>query len=286
MKTLLSTAVALGLSMSAAAQAGSLVDLTVVDRDTGARLSPHYHDGKYYVAGVPGHRYGVQMRNRTGQRVLTVLSVDGVNAISGNTASSDQNGYVLDPYQFAEIDGWRKSMNEIAEFNFTSLGDSYAAKTGRPGNVGVIGVAVFREKQPIVEMRADKISESVPIPSPPPSAPAPEMADARSAATPKSEAPDQPASGVMAQKSMAENSVARARQPARDEPLGTGHGERAESVITYTSFERASSRPDEVDSVWYDSYNNLVARGVIVVPRPIHRDPQPFPNEFVPDPAR
>ena len=286
MKTLLSAAVALSLSMSAAAQAGSLVDLTVIDRDTGASLSPHYHDGKYYVAGVPAHRYGVQMRNRTGQRVLTVLSVDGVNAISGNTASTDQNGYVLDPYQFAEIDGWRKSMNEIAEFNFTSLGQSYAAKTGRAGNVGVIGVAVFREKQPIIERGADKIAESTAIPMPPPAAPAPEIADARGAAAPKDVLKTEPVTGALMSKAETQNSVARARQSVRDEPLGTGHGERAESAITYTSFERASSRPDEMDSVWYDSYNNLIARGVIVVPRPIHRDPQPFPNEFVPDPAR
>jgi len=284
MKTLLFAAVALSLSMSAAAHAGSLVDVTVIDRDTGANLTPHYHNGKYYIAGVPGHRYGVQMRNRTGQRVLTVLSVDGVNAISGQTAGTDQNGYVLDAYQFAEIDGWRKSMNEIAEFNFTALSGSYAARTGRPNDVGVIGVAVFREKQPVIEPRSDKIARSVP--APPPSVPAPDMADARGAAAPKSEALDKSASSATAQRSVAENSVARARQPARDEPLGTGHGERAESVITYTSFERASSRPDEVDSVWYDSYNNLVARGVIVVPRPIHRDPQPFPSEFVPDPAR
>jgi hypothetical protein len=285
MKTLLSTAVALSLSMSAAVHAGSLVDLSVVDRDTGATLSPHYHDGKYYVAGVPGHRYGVQMRNRTGQRVLTVLSVDGVNAISGTTASPDQNGYVLDAYQSTEIDGWRKSMNEIAEFNFTSLSDSYAAKTGRPNNVGVIGVAVFREKQPIVESRVDKIAERDSTAAPPPSAPAPSAAGALGAGAPERETA-KPAPSSMAQKSMADNAVDRARQPVREESLGTGHGAREQSVITYTAFERANSRPDEVDSVWYDSYNNLVSRGVITAPRPIHRDPQPFPNEFVPDPAR
>jgi hypothetical protein len=40
-----------------------------------------------------------------------------------------------------------------------------------------------------------------------------------------------------------------------------------------------------VDSIWYDSQRNLVARGVIPVARPITRDPQPFPNGFMPDPA-
>ena len=45
-----------------------------------------------------------------------------------------------------EITGWRKSLERTAAFYFTDLGDSYAARTGRPQNVGVIGVAVFQER--------------------------------------------------------------------------------------------------------------------------------------------
>ena len=48
-----------------------------------------------------------------------------------------------------EIAGWRKSMDDVAQFVFTDLPDSYAARTGRPHNVGVVGVAVFREARPI-----------------------------------------------------------------------------------------------------------------------------------------
>ena len=75
--------------------------------------------------------------------------------------------------------------------------------------------------------------------------------------------------------------------PKPEESLGTGHGARESSYASYTTFERASSSPDEVDSVWYDSYKNLVARGVIPTPpRPIAVEPQPFPNGgFAPDPA-
>ena len=85
-------------------------------------------------------------RNRSPGRVLVVLSVDGVNAVSGETAAVAQTGYVLAPYQSAEITGWRKSYSEAAAFYFTALPDSYAARTGRPDNVGVIGAAVFRER--------------------------------------------------------------------------------------------------------------------------------------------
>ncbi len=95
---------------------------------------------------MPGHEYAVRIRNCTGGRVLVVTSVDGVNVISGDTASPGQSGYVLDPWASVEIAGWRKSMERTAAFYFTDLGDSYAARTGRPQNVGVIGVAVFQER--------------------------------------------------------------------------------------------------------------------------------------------
>ena len=58
------------------------------------------------------------------------------------------------------------------------------------------------------------------------------------------------------------------------EKLGTGHGRSESSPARYTSFERATSRPEEVVSIYYDSYANLVARGVI--PSHAWREPQPF----------
>jgi len=44
-----------------------------------------------------------------------------------------------------EITGWRKSDAEIAAFNFTSAGRSYAEAHG-VGQLGVIGVALFLER--------------------------------------------------------------------------------------------------------------------------------------------
>jgi len=80
--------------------------------------------------------------------------------------------------------------------------------------------------------------------------------------------------------------IAAQRPMPKEESLGTGHGARESSYATYTAFERAGAGPDEVDSIWYDSYRNLIARGIIPQPRPIAVEPQPFPNSgFVPDPA-
>src|SRR5688500_17292898 len=136
-------------ALAGCARAEPLVSVSVLDLDRGETMPRWPHRGRDYIEGRPGHRYAVVLQNLTGERVLAVLSVDGVNAISGETAGTRQSGYVLDPWQRLEIRGWRKNLSEIAEFHFTSLGDSYAARTGRPGNVGVIGVAAFRERVPV-----------------------------------------------------------------------------------------------------------------------------------------
>lgn len=56
-----------------------------------------------------------------GEDLFAVVSVDGVNVVSGETASVRQSGYVLDPWRGVRIRGWRKSLDEIASFYFTSL---------------------------------------------------------------------------------------------------------------------------------------------------------------------
>lgn len=96
-------------------------------------LPVHRHRGELYVAGEPGHEYEIRLRSREHGRVLAVTSVDGVNVLSGETAATSQGGYVLD--------GWRKNLDEVAAFYFTRLRNSYAARTGRPDHVGVIGIA-------------------------------------------------------------------------------------------------------------------------------------------------
>lgn len=124
-----------------------LAGIEIFDRSEQRPLPIHEHQGRLYVAGEPGHQYEIHLRNRSGERLLAVTSVDGVNVINGQTAKTGQSGYVLSPWDSVEIEGWRKSMDEVATFYFTRLSNSYAARTGRPDNVGVIGVALFRERQ-------------------------------------------------------------------------------------------------------------------------------------------
>ena len=74
-----------------------------------------------------------------------------------------------------------------------------------------------------------------------------------------------------------------APRAAPAQPLGTGHGRREESHVRWVEFERASEQPVESITMYYDSYRNLVARGILTAPI-APRNPQPFPG-FVPDPA-
>ncbi len=232
------------------AGAAALAEVQVIDRTTGQTLETWRHRGRLYVAGTPGNRYAVSLRNRSEGRVLAVISVDGVNAISGETANASQSGYVLAPGQAAEVAGWRKNMDEVAAFYFTRLGDSYAARTERPQNVGVIGVAVF--------------NEYVPPPPPPAQIGAQEKAEASADNAARSAASAAPA-------------------PAAEAKLGTGHGERITARVGHTEFHRQSTQPNEIITIYYDSRANLVARGVIPgAPRYGH--PNPFPGGFVPDP--
>jgi hypothetical protein len=125
---------------------GGLADITIVECATGRTLPLYQSDGRWYVPGRPGTEYEIRVRNNTGADILTVISVDGVNVVSGETAAPSQTGYVLGSWRQFEVKGRRKDLNRVASFYFTRLDDSYAARTGRPDNVGVIGVAVFRRK--------------------------------------------------------------------------------------------------------------------------------------------
>ena len=276
--TFLAAAAAAACTSPPAAAVGSIVDVQIVDRARGETLTTWRARGSTWVAGRPGDRYAVRLTNRSGGRVLVVLSVDGVNAVSGENAAVGQTGYVLAPYQTADITGWRKSYSEAAAFYFTALPDSYAARTGRPDNVGVVGAAVFRER----------------VPEPPLGgwfAPAPPLAKEGGAASPRMEAERRADAPPVAANSdsIAADKSALPRAPSEyaqrdDRKLGTGHGEREYSPTTQTQFERASSSPSEIVQVRYDSVQNLMAAGIIPRPRPIPRQPEAFPS-FVPDPV-
>ena len=276
MKRLAIASAVLIASLAGQAQAvGRLADVSIIDRTDGRELPVYSYGGKYYVAGKPGNEYEITLRNQSSRDTLGVISVDGVNVISGDTASVKQAGYVLSPYRDTNIKGWRKSSNHVARFYFTELPDSYAARTDRPDDVGVIGVALFRRKAEEPEYRYYDPRSNEDERGYPNGAPG----NLKRYGLPESGAQSK------AQPQHAPSDSYRVPQP--DDKLGTGHGREETSGVRETDFERESNRPNEVITIYYDSHRNLVAAGIIPPERYArpHR-PRPFPGHFVPDPWR
>jgi hypothetical protein len=245
MKRILAWAACTWLGAGCHAQGvGQLADVRVIDRDSGASLAMTYLRGEYWVAGRPGARYAIEIRNHEGGRMLAVTSVDGVNVLSGETAAWNQTGYVFSPGERYQISGWRKSDSQVAAFVFTASPNSYAQRTGRPANVGVIGVALFKE-QPPQPQYITRESDSL-------------------------------------------RSAPRAGAAPMAPKLGTAHGEREDSFVARTQFERLQSEPNEVIRIHYDSVENLMAMGVLPRPHLQPNEPNPFPGSpgasYVPDP--
>ena len=259
---------ALGLALTGfagTAHAQDPVTLSIIDRDTGQPLTVWRHDGRLFVAGRPGAGYCLRVKNNTGRRLEAVLSVDGVNIYTGETASAGQDGYVFNPYQSYDQCGWRKSLTEVAAFNFTALPNSYAARTGRPGNVGVIGMAVFYER-PVppapspsaAAANPSEVSEVVATGSY--IRGAPEDASIPVEVTTRSDAVDGLTSSVAGSGRFAAPSPA---PLAKAEKLGTGHGALEQSSIMLVSFNRDTATPQFSQEIEYDAEANLIARGVI-----------------------
>lgn len=227
-----------------------LVQVDIVDRHRSETLTPHRHRGDDWIAGRAGHPYSVRLTNTTAERVLVVLSVDGINAVTGETADPSQAGYVLGPWQSTEVTGWRKSLDDVAQFVFTALPDSYAARTGRRDHIGVIGVAAFRERRRMPRNWSPPVAR-------PSAAAEPEMATAD-----------------------------RAHAPAARQSIGTGHGTQEWSPVGRTAFARASARPAQITELRYDAPERLAALGIPVSPSRYAGPTRPraFPGGFVPDP--
>jgi len=263
----------LALSSQPTEAAGRLAEVLVIDRDSGAPLATYYHRGEYWVAGKPGTRYAIEIRNTLRQRILAVTSVDGINVLTGDTARWDQTGYVLHGEEACEITGWRKSQTQVAVFEFAAAPNSYAARTGRSANIGVIGVAVFRERVPA------QIASTTPG-SAAPASPAAREDGAESRADGRADLNGTPPTATQAP------GAAVAAAPMAK--LGTGHGAREQSYVEFTDFMRASAQPNEIVRIRYDSRENLLALGIIPRAATMAGDPNPFPGStlvhFVADP--
>jgi hypothetical protein len=220
--------------------------LVAVSIELEGRLAPLFPapdgSGRFYVEAREGSRYSVALANRTGERVGVVLTVDGLNAISGERDTGCGRMYVLDPWQRTTVQGWRTSLREVRRFTFVDERTSYAARSGKANEkMGWIEVAVHRERRPYVL-----------------SAPRPEPYERESGSAGKSEAPRESAARDSAE---AAAPAVLGGAPARSYP-GTGWGQRTHDPVVLVSFD-PERVPSERVSLRYEYRPALVALGVL-----------------------
>jgi hypothetical protein len=137
---------------------GSLVDVSVaVDGATAPLYPAPDGSGRHYLEARLGAAYEVRLDNRSRERIGVVLSVDGLNSVSGERDSSlarpsdPGRMYVLEPWEGTTVRGWRTSLSEVHRFTFVDERSSYAARAGKANpRMGWIEVAVYREQRPYV----------------------------------------------------------------------------------------------------------------------------------------
>ncbi len=193
---------------------GGDVGVEIVSDSGTAFLSVPYNDFgrqgtriiKNYLEARKGEKYGIVIKNNTCERVGVVIAVDGRNIITGSQSDlgSREMMYIVNAHEHAKYDGWRTTDTEVHRFYFTSPSDSYSVKTFDDASaIGVIAVAVYREKERPLLRFEEKKGEA----APPPSAPSAEGAA----------------------RSMAKSSA--------DDRAGTGFGEGSYSPVIKVAFE-------------------------------------------------
>ncbi len=256
-----------------------LVSLSL-EQPGGGALPSFFHVDSLYFAGQKGQRYDLRLTNNTGDRVEVVVTVDGRDVISGEVGNfKKQRGYVIDPWGTVLVSGFRQSQDQVAAFRFSDLAGSYTAQMGTPQHAGVVGVAVFREKERSARRHRKRAMQVV---QPPPPTEPYYRGGGRSSVP--SAFPDSPSAASRDEAESAERRPAprdggfapeaRTRAPRQ---LGTAYGESQMSSVEEVAFKRhRRRRPDAFLTVYYDSAEGLMARGVYMgVPAP-YREPQPF----------
>ena len=115
----------------------------------GRACKEYSHKGMSFIEARSGTNYTVKIKNDNPYRVMAVLSVDGLDVVTGKPAEETNTGYIIDAYSSLDVKGYRISDDNSASFIFTSKGKSYVQQAkSNATNAGVIGLRTFKEKLP------------------------------------------------------------------------------------------------------------------------------------------
>ena len=103
-------------------------------------------DNRVYIEGRIGSQYTVEVKNNSSLRMMAVVTIDGVNVITGKPSNEkDHSGYIVNGNSSTVIDGFRKDMENVGKFKFCQKSKSYCNEKGLDGNNGVLGVRIYCE---------------------------------------------------------------------------------------------------------------------------------------------
>ena len=146
----------------------------------GNRCKQYHHQGRTYVEAKNGSEYVIEIKNNYWKRVLAVCSVDGLNVLTGKTASNKDSGYIIGAYSSEKIKGFRYSDSEWAMFKFGYKfnGKTYAQskENGSEKNCGIAGIKIFYENEPVYYSTPPVVWNTTPnwlAPTPAPAPPIP-----------------------------------------------------------------------------------------------------------------
>jgi hypothetical protein len=217
--------------------------------DNGSEAHEYYDEnGNVFIEGRKNSNFVIVFTNLTAYRVKAVMSVDGLNTLTGEPCKANSTGYVVEPNGVLTVPGWQINSKEVARFTFSDKSKSYAAlkETQNTENCGVIGCSVFEELPAAVPFAMSFGGTS---------------------------------------NCSVTNQAACSSYIELDAGLGTSFGEAQDHSVQYVA-TKFLPRAAHTMSIFYDSRKNLIARGIIKPSRQFApKLPNPFPGDFCKPPT-
>ena len=235
----------------------------------GKHIKEYIHQNKTYVEGRKNSTFSIKLRNNSSEKALFVLTIDGLSVIDGKDASFDSRGYIINGYDSMIVNGWRVNDNEVAQFFFSSPDESYRKRMSKGNNLGILGLAVFTEKE---KYQPTIIKEYIPYypaypryPNYPYTPVYPYWGTTSYTATGANTTNNTDCSYYASQE---------------NQNLGTGWGKKESSKVVSTNFDR-KEKPNTIFEIFYNTREQLEKIGINFTRRHVAiSTPRSFPREY------